>query len=159
VGVATCDCIALNLRAVEDTVRLGRTLGAQLRPGDYVALFGPIGAGKTTLVRGMTEATGSPVAATSPSFVLIHQYPGDPALLHADLYRLTDPHEVAALGIEEQASELGAAIAVEWAERCPEALPTERLEVHLSYSDGERIAKVRAMGDRARTVLRGLMPR
>ena len=155
-GVAICDCMALDLRSVEETIRLGRALGARLISGDYVALFGPIGAGKTTVVRGMTEGTGSPILATSPSFVLVHQYPGDPILLHADLYRLTDAREVEDLGIAEQAFELGAAIAVEWPERCPEGLPADRLEVHLGFANGGRTAEVRALGERANRLLGGL---
>ncbi len=141
------------LPALPDTLQFGQALGRCLEAGDCVALFGPVGAGKTTLVQGMAEGIGSLEPATSPSFVLVHRYAGTPNLLHADLYRIERESEYEDLALEEMAEADGAALAIEWCERCPGSLPADRLEVRISYVGQGRQALPRATGTRAAALL------
>ena len=81
-----------------ETVAFGMSLSRQLGVGDVVLLSGPLGAGKTTLVRGMLRGLGWKGAVRSPTYNLIHTYPTDPPVMHADLYRVAD---ASGLGLEE----------------------------------------------------------
>ena len=120
------------LRSPEETRELGRRLGALLLPGDFIALTGELGSGKTLLVRGAAEGAGATDPASSPSFALLNLYRGGRVLLqHLDLYRLTGPAELFALGFEDLLAE-PAATQCEWADRAGPLLPSERLEIALS---------------------------
>lgn len=90
-------------------------LGERLRVGDVVLLTGELGAGKTTLVRGMARGTGSRTPVASPTFQLVRVYPGRLQLAHVDLYRVENPSELRDLGLEELAGQ--GAVVVEWGER------------------------------------------
>ena len=87
----------------DETARLGERLGAQLRAGDIVLVEGPLGAGKTVLVRGMVRALDPAVAelVSSQSYVIVGEYATRPATVHLDLYRVKTVEEVVALGWEE----------------------------------------------------------
>jgi len=99
----------------EETSDAGKDLAAELRVGDVVLIEGPLGAGKTAFVRGMAEGLGAdPAEVSSPTFTILQEYRGTPALYHADLYRLT-PAETADLGLEETG--LDGVLAVEWPDR------------------------------------------
>jgi tRNA threonylcarbamoyladenosine biosynthesis protein TsaE len=117
----------------EATSALAARLGALLRPGDVVALCGDLGAGKTCFVQGLARGLGIEGHVTSPTFILMRQHPGDPALCHADAYRLTCGEDLEDLGLEDILAT--SVLAVEWAEQVAEALPDERVEVRLT-SDG-----------------------
>src|SRR5207248_10288588 len=107
----------LLLRSPEATRKLGRLLGAALQPGDFVALRGELGAGKTVLVRGAVEGAGATDEASSPTFALIHVYRGGRVTLqHIDLYRLSGPAELFALGFDDLLAEPAATLC-EWAEK------------------------------------------
>lgn len=122
----------------EATVVLGRALAARLRPGDVVALYGDLGAGKTHLVKGIAEGLGGAAAdVTSPTFTLVHEYATAPVLVHADLYRVDGEAEAAALGLDEW-MEAGAVVIVEWPERAPGLLPADALHLHLAHLGGDR---------------------
>ena len=88
--------------SLADTQAFGEALAAGLRPGDLILLEGSLGAGKTTLVRFMCRSLGVPEAIpiTSPTFSLLHELSGRVPIVHADLYRLSDPGELVHLGIE-----------------------------------------------------------
>lgn len=116
-----------NTTSPDQTARIGAALGNALRPGDLVALDGPLGAGKTVFVRGIARGLGlNPNAVSSPTFVLMHEYrprpqhPG-PALLHLDAYRLNPADHLDALGADHAARE-PAVVVIEWAARIPDAL-------------------------------------
>lgn len=111
--------------------RLGRALASCLRPGDFLGLYGGLGAGKTCLVRGLAQGLGTDDRlVASPSFTLINEYPGAIPLFHIDGYRLNRPEEVEELGLEEYWDGPGITV-IEWAERIPH-LPEDRLDIHIS---------------------------
>ena len=112
----------MNLADEAATGRVGAALAAVLRAGDVVTLSGPLGAGKTTLVRALLHALGEESEVPSPSFALVQPY--DALRLpvwHADLYRIEDPSELPELGLDEVLGH--GALLVEWPERTPGAWP------------------------------------
>ncbi len=148
--------IEIQLRSPLATLRLGRKLGALLLAGDFVALTGGLGAGKTQLVRGVAEGAGAE-AATSPTFALVHVYRGGRVLLqHLDLYRLAGPDELFALGFDDLLAEPAATLC-EWSERAQSALPADRLEIALAIA-GPRARKMQlsATGPRSNELLESL---
>jgi len=126
----------------QETEQLGRILIKLLPVPSFVALYGGLGAGKTALVRGMGAQAGTD-EVRSPTFTIVHEYEADPPLIHFDAYRLADAEELRAIGFEEYMAK-NAVLVLEWAERVPEALPTERLELHLSGS-GDEPREIRAV--------------
>jgi tRNA threonylcarbamoyladenosine biosynthesis protein TsaE len=118
------------LAGAEATEALGRTLAAALRPGDVVALFGDLGAGKTTLARGILRGLGFEGDVASPTFPIVVPYetPALP-LWHVDLYRLDDPAEAGELGLDEALAE--GALVIEWPERLGGGLWPEALRLTL----------------------------
>jgi len=128
----------IQTNSAEQTIALGKSLGKGLRAGDVVALFGDLGAGKTTLTRGIAAGLGLEADVHSPTFTLIHEHPGAVPLYHVDLYRLASEEEVETLGIEEYIYSDGVTI-VEWADRMRSMLPPERLDIDLRMTgDTER---------------------
>jgi tRNA threonylcarbamoyladenosine biosynthesis protein TsaE len=106
-------------------------LGGLLQPGDLICLQGELGAGKTTLVQGMTQGWGSLDAVSSPTFVLVNEYrrPDGTRLFHMDAYRIESGREAAELDLDSMLAE--GALIVEWPERVVSVLPAEVLWVHL----------------------------
>ena len=119
----------------QQTEDLGRRLMRALPVPSFVALYGDLGAGKTALVRGMGAEAGTS-EVRSPTFTIVHEYETNPRLIHFDAYRLSDAEELFTIGFEEYLAQ-DAVVVLEWAERVPEALPIERLEIHLSGSGEE----------------------
>ena len=127
--------------AEEETIRLGELIGRELGPGDLVLLYGELGAGKTTLVRGMARGVGYRGRVSSPTFALAHVYRGNPLTLHhLDLYRLKEG-QTDELGLEELLNDPRGAVVVEW----PQAArwPKKRIEVRLSHAKRGRGISVR----------------
>jgi tRNA threonylcarbamoyladenosine biosynthesis protein TsaE len=120
----------------EETADVGRRLAARLEGGSVVLLIGPLGAGKTALVRGLADGLGvNPDEVSSPTFTLIQEYRGGRVpLLHVDLYRLDDPREVEDLGLEELGER--AVLAIEWAEKLPRP-PAGAIIVEIEQGAGE----------------------
>jgi tRNA threonylcarbamoyladenosine biosynthesis protein TsaE len=112
-------------------VALGAELAREWTPPRCVLLIGNLGAGKTTLAKGVAEGLGAAPAdeISSPTFALIHEH-GEGLLYHVDLYRLETEEEVASLGLEEILARK-AVVVMEWAERFPRLLPEERIEVRI----------------------------
>lgn len=123
--------------SAEGTERVGERIGRAARPGDVVALWGELGAGKTTLVRGVARGLGIPVrAVTSPTFVIVHEHDeGRMPLFHVDLYRLA-PGDTPSTGWDEALS-AGGLTAIEWPDRVERWLPGDRLDVHLTSEGGD----------------------
>jgi tRNA threonylcarbamoyladenosine biosynthesis protein TsaE len=145
---------------------LGRSIGSR---GLVIALVGPLGAGKTVFVKGLAEGLGvDPRIISSPTFVIAQQYAvpqGPETLHHVDLYRLESARELETLGFDDMLGP-GQVVAVEWADRFPEALGSERLEIEFEGPSAEeetaaregtpwrgRKARVTAHGENARQVL------
>jgi tRNA threonylcarbamoyladenosine biosynthesis protein TsaE len=128
------------------TIRYGQRLGELLRPGDLIVLLGDFGTGKTHLIKGVAQGLGSADLVNSPSFVLINEYRagaqhGRIPIYHADLYRVEDPGELAAIGIEETWAGDGVAL-IEWAEHAGEWLPQEHLALYLQHlSETKRVLR------------------
>lgn len=122
-----------------------------------VALVGPLGAGKTVFVKGLAEGLGlDPDRVASPTFPIASEYPGagGPGLAHVDLYRIESGAELEATGFVDLL-EPGRVVAVEWADRFPDALPADRLEVALGRAGAPeaRTLEATARGPRAAAVL------
>lgn len=124
----------------EQTVALGERLAAELPPRAVVLLIGNLGAGKTTLAKGIVKGLGAaqPDDVSSPTFTLIHEY--SPAVYHIDLYRLGRPDQVATLGLDE-IFDREAVVLIEWGERFPELMPKDRIEIRLR-STGENSREI-----------------
>lgn len=129
----------IHLAAAADTEAIGRALAERLRVGDAVALSGTLGAGKTTLARGVLRGLGFPGDVASPTFPIVQCYqPPDVRIpvWHVDLYRIEDPLELDELGLDEALE--SAALLIEWPERLPH-LWTDTLRLSLRpAADGAR---------------------
>lgn len=162
------------------TIELGRALGRLVEPGDVIVLAGDLGAGKTTLVKGLAEGMGIVEHVTSPSFTFVQVYPGEIELVHVDLYRIDQERGLEDLGLGDVLYGPGVA-AVEWGDRFPGLFGPGALFVTMTYSDertgectgsaggaeaetgdgaaedagGERVLEVRAEGERAAELLEG----
>ena len=126
----------------DETIALGRRLGASLPRRAAVLLIGQLGAGKTTLAKGIVEGLGtaSPDDVSSPTFTLIHQY-GE-GVYHIDLYRLDTEAEIATLGLDE-IFDRDAVVLIEWGERFPRLMPAERVEIRIqTEADDSRLVTV-----------------
>ena len=137
----------LTAAAEAQTIRLGELIGRALEPGDLVLLYGELGAGKTTLVRGMARGAGYRGRVSSPTFALAHVYRGNPLTLHhLDLYRLKEG-QTDELGLDELLNDPRGAVVVEW----PQAArwPKRRIEIRLSHAkSGRRIVVTDRRGKR-----------
>jgi tRNA threonylcarbamoyladenosine biosynthesis protein TsaE len=121
-----------------ETAALAARLGSLLRPGDVLALDGPLGAGKTRFVQGLAAALGADADfVVSPTFGLVHEYPGRIPLYHVDAYRLRDAEEFCDLGGDELIAGDGV-LCVEWAGRIADALPPDSLHVAITVLDPTR---------------------
>ncbi len=125
----------------EETIDLGRRIAATLPKRGVVLLIGNLGAGKTTLAKGIVSGLGAaaPEEVSSPTFTLIHEY-GEGRVYHIDLYRLDRAEQVATLGLEE-IFDRDAVVLIEWGERFPQLLPADRIEIRIEAlnEDSRRI--------------------
>jgi len=123
----------------EETIELGRKIAGDLPKRSVVLLIGNLGAGKTTLAKGIISGlgAGNPEEVASPTFTLIHEYPG---AYHIDLYRLDTAAQVATLGLDE-IFDRDAVVLIEWGEKFRELMPADRIEITLS-ADGEQNRKI-----------------
>jgi tRNA threonylcarbamoyladenosine biosynthesis protein TsaE len=121
------------------TEAFGRAFAATLGPGDIVALDGPLGAGKTHLVRAIAEGLGirNPAVVTSPTFVLIQEYDGRIPIYHFDAYRLTSADEFLAIGAMEYLDGDGVCL-IEWADRVRTVLPPRTIPMVIEIIDEQR---------------------
>ena len=118
-----------------ETEAYGRQLAQELHSGDVVALFGGMGMGKTAFVRGLADGLGLSAEVSSPTFALVHDYGGQPPLVHFDMYRINGWDDLYSTGFFDYL-DAGAILAVEWSENIQAALPPEAIRVHIR-PDGE----------------------
>lgn len=141
-----------------ETVAIGERLGALLGEGDFIALTGELGSGKTQFARGVAAGIGvdPAVPVTSPTYTLMNLYHGRLPLYHFDLYRLVGDQDVADLGFEEYFYGTGVCL-VEWAERLGCLLPEERLTVLFSYlDDNSRNISFEPYGERYEEIVKNM---
>ena len=139
----------------EETFSFGEAIGRCTLGGLVVALNGPLGAGKTQLVKGLAaaNATGAAPEVTSPTFTLVHEYPGRVALHHVDAYRLSGSRDLISLGFEEMIRD-DSCVVIEWADRVDDAIPEDTLSVRLAHDPPTgRDITITAGGERSRRVL------
>jgi tRNA threonylcarbamoyladenosine biosynthesis protein TsaE len=126
----------------EETIRFGRELGAQLKPPVLILLSGELGAGKTTLTKGIVSGVGAAREdeVTSPTFTLVHKYEHGARVYHVDLYRIGDFHDLETLGLEDVLAEPGVVI-VEWPDklRLRTDWPILRIQLEHVAEDERRI--------------------
>jgi len=129
----------------EETEQLGRTLAAKLRPGTVLAFTGDLGAGKTTLTRGLAQGLGITMPVTSPTYTIVNEYEvGCPPLIHFDMYRLGSADELFEIGWEDYLAQ-NAILAVEWSENVAEALPADTVYIQMENL-GETSRKITITG-------------
>jgi tRNA threonylcarbamoyladenosine biosynthesis protein TsaE len=135
--------IACMLADADATERLGEALARLLLPRDVVLLVGDLGAGKTTLVRGLVRGLGGADKVTSPTFTLRHEYQTTPALTHVDCWRLAEPDELDDLGLDEVIAD-GGALVIEWGEFADFRFGLSALHLSLADAGGgeSRIARL-----------------
>lgn len=148
--------------SVEATQAIGRRFGTRLAPGHVIALIGPMGSGKTTLVKGIAEGAG--VAdlrqVNSPTFVIVNEYEGKDnkgrlPIHHIDTYRLRGSRDLEALGFDEML--IAGAVILEWADRVADLLPSDLLTIRLEpLSEQGRQLICTATGPRSEAVLRNV---
>lgn len=131
----------------EEMLACGRQIARELSPSAVVLLRGEMGAGKTTLAKGIVEGLGAGRAddVSSPTFTLMHEYSDRARVIHLDLYRLESEAQARAIGIEEwlEEAEMGSAaepclLLVEWGERFPALWPPDHVEIRISVAEGQR---------------------
>lgn len=133
-----------DLNSAAATEALGARLAIRIIPGSILYLRGDLGAGKTTLVRGLLHALGHRGTVKSPTYTLVEPYQiGDWRLFHWDLYRLADPEELEFLGLRDQLDGQ-ATLLIEWPERGQGELPAADVEIALSYAGESRACRLTA---------------
>ncbi|MFL6448414.1 MAG: tRNA (adenosine(37)-N6)-threonylcarbamoyltransferase complex ATPase subunit type 1 TsaE [Bryobacteraceae bacterium] len=125
--------------SADDTRAIGRQLASVLPSRAVISLVGDLGAGKTTLTKGIVEGRGAAREedVSSPTYTLIHEYGEPPSVYHIDLYRLDHEHEAARLGLEEL-FEMPALVLIEWGEKFPHLLPPDRMEIRIAEAGEDR---------------------
>lgn len=130
--------IIFTTTSAEETVELGKKIGSFLKKGDIIAMQGTLGAGKTTITKGIAQALGINETITSPTFCLISEYEGKMPLYHMDVYRLDGAEDFANLGTEDMLYGEGVSI-IEWSEKIMEELPHKTIILKLEpHDDGAR---------------------
>ncbi len=117
--------------SVTQTEEYGKRLAGELKSGMVLALFGGMGMGKTALVRGIAAGLGLSAEVSSPTFALVHDYGGQPPLVHFDMYRVTGWEDLYSTGYFDYL-DAGAIMVVEWSENIVSALPEDAIRIHIS---------------------------
>ena len=160
----TDETVTITSHTPAETEQIGSLLGSMLDKGDIIALSGELGAGKTTLVRGMARGIGLEEGeVASPSFTLVNEYAGGGPLakgplrlFHIDLYRLEDKKELIGIDYEEYLKADGVVV-IEWADRIPQAIPAHALWIMLRYLKSEhREIALRGQGHRYKMMIEEL---
>lgn len=136
------------LESSEDTEALGAALWQALPDKCLLFLHGELGAGKTTLVRGLLRAAGHRGTVKSPTYTLVEEYEIDGRrLFHFDLYRLKDPEELEWMGIDDYLQQ-DALCCIEWPEQGQGVLPPADIEIGLQYAQQQRVAQINVLAEK-----------
>ena len=129
-----------------ETIELGRRIGERLRGGDCIAYIGGLGAGKTTMTRGIAMGMGLEDDVTSPTFTLVNEYRGAGlSLIHFDMYRISSSADLETTGFFDYMDE-DTVLAVEWSENTADALPPGTVTVTLERT-GDETRRIMINGD------------
>ena len=132
------------VNSIDETKNIGRQLGKILNPGDIVCLTGDLGTGKTHITKGIAEGLSITENITSPTFTIVNEYDsGRLKLYHFDVYRVSDPDEIYAIGFDDYIFGEGISI-IEWANYIEEILPKDYLHIYIQkdLSKGENYRKI-----------------
>ena len=155
---ATTAVVECTTASPEATHALAASLAPIAEAGDLLCLWGELGAGKTVFAKGFGRGLGVAGTISSPSFVLMAEYPGRLPLFHLDQYRLADAGDVLGGGLLDERQADGVTL-IEWPDRLGAALPSERLDVRIEGAgEGERRIFLVAHGDRAARYLEAALP-
>ncbi len=130
----------LDISSLADTEKIGLQIGRLLVPGDVLLLTGDLGAGKTTLTQSIARGLDVPdeYYVTSPSFSLMHEYPGRCPLYHFDCYRLSGEDDIEGAGLSEYLETTSGVCVIEWASRLGSLTPDNALTIRIILLPGER---------------------
>ena len=137
--------MTVTTRSAEETIKLGEKIARRLKPGSMVALSGDLGAGKTTLVKGIAKGLGvkNYRYVNSPSFVLVKEYKGKIPLFHFDIYRLNNLKDIEDIGYEDYLARDGVVV-IEWSSKMIRILPKDHLDVTLKIKGpDERVITIK----------------
>jgi len=131
-------------RRPAETRAAARRVAGLLAPRAVLALHGDLGSGKTCFVQGLAEALGVSAAVTSPTFTLIHEYPGPVPLYHIDLYRMDTPEQALGIGLEDYFESEGVTV-IEWAERAGDLIPDCAWHLYFEVLSGRNRRRIRVV--------------
>ncbi|MGM9521637.1 MAG: tRNA (adenosine(37)-N6)-threonylcarbamoyltransferase complex ATPase subunit type 1 TsaE [Oscillospiraceae bacterium] len=132
--------MVVNTENEAETSALGERLAQRLRPGDVIAMYGDLGAGKTAFIRGIARGLGLEARVSSPTFTIVNEYLGPVPLFHFDMYRLSSSDELFEIGWEDYLSR-GGVCAVEWSENVEDVFTSETIKVTIEKT-GESGRKI-----------------
>ena len=127
-------CNSFRSESVAMTEEYGRQLSQELKSGSVVAFFGGMGMGKTAMVRGIAAGLGLDTEISSPTFALVHDYGGQPPLIHFDMYRVSTGEDLYSTGFFDYL-DAGAILVVEWSENIENALPEDAIRLRIQRVD------------------------
>lgn len=132
-------------KSPEETIALGKKIGSLLKGGDVVCYSGGLGAGKTTITRGISIGLGLGDEVISPTFSLVNEYRGDITLYHFDMYRITSPDDLETTGFYDY-MDSDSVLAIEWSENIESEIPKDAIRVNIERID-ESTRRITVMGD------------
>ncbi len=150
--------LTIETNSIEETLAAGSRFGKCLAPSTVVSLIGTLGSGKTHFVKGVAQGNETPaeIAVNSPTFVIVNEYPGNLYLYHIDAYRLERWEDLEAIGFDEMADG-GGAVFVEWADRVPECIPPDHVEVKIEITgETKRRFELIGYGPKATAIIKAM---
>ncbi len=136
--------VVIETASEAQTVLAGAEVGKQLLPGDVLAFYGDLGAGKTAFIRGVARGLGIAARVSSPTFTIVNEYPGPTPLFHFDMYRLGSSDELFEIGWEDYLAR-GGVCCVEWTENVADAMPAEAVTVTMEKT-GDTTRRITVTG-------------
>ncbi|MCQ2579569.1 MAG: tRNA (adenosine(37)-N6)-threonylcarbamoyltransferase complex ATPase subunit type 1 TsaE [Treponemataceae bacterium] len=134
--------MTINTKSAEETIQLGKKIGACLKTGDVLAMRGTLAAGKTTITKGIASALGIEEVITSPTFTIVSEYEGRLHLYHIDVYRLDSCEDFVNLGSDEMLYGNGVSI-IEWSEKIQDEIPKKAITISIEINnDGSRTINI-----------------
>ena len=126
-------------KSSDETIALGKKIGAKLKPGDIVGFYGELGSGKTTMIKGVAIGFGvkEQDIVKSPSFIMVNEYKGRYPIYHIDLYRIKNAEEILSIGFDEYLYGNGICL-IEWAEKAEKELPDKTIKIELEVVNLEK---------------------